>query len=1267
MVRFALAILFVYTCFIDAFSQCSALRQQRNLSFNTDRDCAPVTVTDFTITYFFNVPQDPNNISIRYEWNDPGNNVDVYGTGNSQFSVGGGNMEFTAVGTFVYPENEDCLFEPTTYILVDGTICETSEQVQLVSSWSDDNSFGGDLLVNPNPYRVCYDNPIVDAVLVDNSVFNCNINAEPDNPNRLARFTQFVYGTNHDPSNSIRNLELNDGGSVNLTDGNANLSTSVTRSGVTGAYFGPVVQIPFAADGPDMSTFPISAPADANNIVGNEFEITLFNWNTCNPYNGDELNPNYDEAVSTTAYIRIVAPPDPDFQTRAGDVTGNIQTVFCIGEPIFFENLTAGNNSYRWEFYADETDASLVATRTSHSPTFTYDVFGDKLIRLIADDPNAQGDCEVIIEKVISLSPSTTATIELYDPSFTSQIDPRFCQVSGTDVFTVGFRDATTNIEPNSEWRWEFYDENGVLVESLPGSGFGAQNTDFTRNYSNPGAYLVRLTARNNISNCQTVDEKTIHVYTSPEANFVANQVCAGEKTQFSGISYELAGLTPRIDDDYISLYEWDFSFDGSFNAELSRADSSSFEWNLDGADINLGTEPVTSAAGTYQVALQVTTANGMCSDVIVQDVIVQPAPNTVIGSSYANPICREDSLVIYNNSDLLAGTDYFLTVSDGITKDSVLFNRADTVMAFTNTTGVEKTYSILLYAVSDLGCSAVSDSLQVSVWPSFPSFFSDTNYNPLTSNCSVWESTLQVREATQSLDPESYIWTISHQGNVLAGYPVTKSKGDSAFHRLSYSIENTTTSNQVYNINLEVLKAGVCVEDSRLDIVINPVPAADFEIMEIDSCDYKVFELEAIQKGLDYNWTFDPMPDQWVNEDDIQKLMYLRPGSNSSNLQVSFGLITANLVNCASDENVITTEVERSEEDIVIAFDLLQDTLTIPDDNILEIVNNSNDGPGWEYTWSFGDGTSQTLRDPSPHQYALPGSYQVNLTISNAWCYETLTRSVIVNAADPVVDFTADPLSGCRPLVVNFTNLSTNADPDSYRWEFGDGLISNEINPMHVFSQPGSYTVSLYAENISGASDLETKEFYIEVLPTPIADFVANPTTVLIPDQEVFFRNLSVSADYYEWDFGDGEISYETNPSHAFSEEGHYGVRLIAQNSLGCSDTLAFEGLITATEGGTVRVPNAFSPSPEVSGNGGGESTINDIFLPRVEGVTQFKMLIYNKWGELLFESDNQQRGWNGYYQGELMPMDVYVYRLELIFSDGREGVRIGDVTLIR
>src|SRR5690349_18899305 len=247
--------------FANASSQCNELRPQITINFNTDQDCAPVTVTDFTITYFFNVPQNPNDIEIIYEWNDPANTVTVIdlSTGLVPGATGfGANTSFTANSTFTYFDNNgQCSIRPTASIIINGVLCPSSSETQLAFFWGTDEQANGNISMTPANWEVCFDNPVVNAVLVDNSDFNCNIAIEPDNPNRFARHVQFVYGTNHNPAATIRNLSLNDGAVQGLTNATGNLVSSSTRGTgatlVTGAYFGPVDAIPFPADGPVSS------------------------------------------------------------------------------------------------------------------------------------------------------------------------------------------------------------------------------------------------------------------------------------------------------------------------------------------------------------------------------------------------------------------------------------------------------------------------------------------------------------------------------------------------------------------------------------------------------------------------------------------------------------------------------------------------------------------------------------------------------------------------------------------------------------------------------------------------------------------------------------------------------------------------------------------------------------------------------------------------------------------------------------------------------
>src|SRR5690606_28510937 len=207
-------------------------------------------------------------------------NVTEIHSGNG-LMAGAGNTSFTASAGLTYNDNNgQCTILPTAYILIDNQICPSSEEQRSAYFWGTDEQANGVIAIAPQNWDVCYDNPVVDAQFADASQFNCNRTIEPDNPNDATRHVQFVYGTNHNPANAIRDLSLTDGVSVPLTNAAGNLASVTTRGGVTAAYFGPVDEIPGPdANAPISITFPMNAPANPANAVGHRFEVTLYNWN----------------------------------------------------------------------------------------------------------------------------------------------------------------------------------------------------------------------------------------------------------------------------------------------------------------------------------------------------------------------------------------------------------------------------------------------------------------------------------------------------------------------------------------------------------------------------------------------------------------------------------------------------------------------------------------------------------------------------------------------------------------------------------------------------------------------------------------------------------------------------------------------------------------------------------------------------------------------------------------------------------------------------
>ncbi len=177
----------------------------------------------------------------------------------------------------------------------------------------------------------------------------------------------------------------------------------------------------------------------------------------------------------------------------------------------------------------------------------------------------------------------------------------------------------------------------------------------------------------------------------------------------------------------------------------------------------------------------------------------------------------------------------------------------------------------------------------------------------------------------------------------------------------------------------------------------------------------------------------------------------------------------------------------------------------------------------------------------------------------------------------------------------------------DSYLWTFGDGGTSQEENPSYIYLNEGVYPVSLMVTGLDGVkTDFILKQDYIRVYKSPRAGFFTNKEKVFIPNDPLVFFNSSVDADDFLWDFGDGNSSSEANPTHFYQEEGQFLVSLIASSNF-CRDTFYLTNLILAELEGSIKVPNAFTPSRNGSNGGNvnplaGIDQLNDVFYAKIQ-----------------------------------------------------------------
>jgi hypothetical protein len=259
--------------------------------------------------------------------------------------------------------------------------------------------------------------------------------------------------------------------------------------------------------------------------------------------------------------------------------------------------------------------------------------------------------------------------------------------------------------------------------------------------------------------------------------------------------------------------------------------------------------------------------------------------------------------------------------------------------------------------------------------------------------------------------------------------------------------------------------------------------------------------------------------------------------------------------------------------------------------------------------------------------------------------------------------------------LVAHFINESIYGGPDNggiYFWDFDDGTTSTVDEPIHTFDTAGYYNVKLVVTGDGGNA------FYylpFRVFENPVADFAVFPQRVMLPDATVHLYNLTKYASKYKWEFiGDNFYDFSTAKDTVFTfpNIGEYRISLtaFAPDSLGgCSDFTTKFPAVWVEGIGKIRFPDAFIPNRNGS-NGGVYDDIdykNEVFHPVHYGVVEYKLLVFNRWGEQIFQSRDISRGWDGYFNDQLCEQGVYIWRAIGKFTNGKVFDMKGNVTLLR
>ncbi len=324
-----------------------------------------------------------------------------------------------------------------------------------------------------------------------------------------------------------------------------------------------------------------------------------------------------------------------------------------------------------------------------------------------------------------------------------------------------------------------------------------------------------------------------------------------------------------------------------------------------------------------------------------------------------------------------------------------------------------------------------------------------------------------------------------------------------------------------------------------------------------------------------------------------------------------------------------------------------------------VSITSPGNGGP-YSYLWSnFATTPSITVSG----NYAIqPITYTVTIDDGCTSPSAVAISTLYVNPS-PKGYFTGDLLKGCVPLTVNFNAVSSGGASDSFVWDFGNGESGSGNPATTSYTETGVYSVSLTITNQYGCVYDTTASNYIEVYPYPIADFNYSPINPTIVEPVVNFINTSYGATSYTWSFGDFSSPSNTttivNPSHTYSYYGTYSVTLIAINQYGCESRIT-KPLYVDPEF-HIYIPNAFTP------NGDG---LNDVFNVKGVGIDEnnFKMYIFDRWGELIYYTTDLYKGWNGTVKGHegKATQDVYVYKIYVKDLKGGKHEYVGHVTCL-
>jgi gliding motility-associated-like protein len=923
---------------------------------------------------------------------------------------------------------------------------------------------------------------------------------------------------------------------------------SITRDQYITVYSAPVINFNASSS---TGCFPLKTQFSDLSLPGSGV-LNSWKWDFGDGNFSDEENPqhvynstgNFNVSLravnnfgcvtskTITSFIKINTGVKADFSNSTSKSCNAPATIDFTGK-----STGVGALNYFWNFGDDSTSTAI-------NPSHTYNSSGSYTVSLIVT--NTTGCTDTLIKPNLITIGATKADFSI--PEIVCEGAP------------VILKNTSSPLPSSANWNFS----DGTFSDSI----------NAIKVFNKAGEYVITMVSNNGA--CKDSVTKNIKVVAKPVIAFSASDsvscsvpLTVNFKNTSSGISSRKTAVTTST-----NTYYWDF---GDGNSSNNESPSHTY-----------------SAEGSYTVKLFVTNAGGCTDSLVKKNYIRIKIPVVTINNlpqRGCGPLLHKFTSIV-NSIDSITG--YHWDFGDGNSSDSI------TPTHIYNTPGK---YTVTLTYKTEGGCSAsitIPNGIVVGSKPQTKFTADQTNI------CAVEK----INFTDQSVgNPDEWVWFFGDGGGSTKQNPSYQYNDTGYFSVTLISLNNgcpdTLTIPKMVHVNPPVANFSfvtTCTVPRQIIFTDNSL-GADYWNWNfgdgITSTEKNPTHSYATPGTYTVSLTVTNQS-TGCSETKTQVIKIIREKADFTssdaeicrNSTVTFSTSNINAANInlytwkfgdgasVSDSvNSITHKYTKASaynvtlfiKDINGCIDSITKPLAVQVDGPTAVFRSSvpgiclnssvnfidssySDGthPIQQWQWNWGDGSKDNLNSgPFNHTYSAPGNYAVSLIVTDSkGCADTIKKTDAIVVSKPIAAFTTDTLS-CTSKPININNSSSGPGL-IYNWNFGDGTTSNQINPVHLYSAEGNYTISLSIKDQYGCTSSASTTNYVTIA-NPAASFTLSDSVGTCPPLVVNFVNTSENYTKWSWDFGDGTTSSERNPNHFYSQAGVFNAVLTITGSGGC------------------------------------------------------------------------------------------------------------------